>query len=197
MTEYTRSKLKRGIFDNEIDDNLNAIIDRSEWLTDYIDRSLEQAAAREDMLDFATIPLAPLINRVIEITAPILRERGNRLVFTIDRTLPPVLAVEDMLLRVLLNLITNANRHSEGKEIRVTANMADGMAEIHVTDRGSGIPEEILRDIFRRGISGSGGSGLGLPICKEIAETHGGEIKINSGLGIGTDVWFTIPLARG
>ena len=67
--------------------------------------------------------------------------------------------------------------------------------EITVADTGSGIAPELLRRVFERGITGSGrGMGLGLPICKEIIEAHGGKIGIVSKISEGTKVWFTIPV---
>jgi signal transduction histidine kinase len=165
-----------------------------------VTRLLNQALEQENKLDFAAVPVAPLINRAAAVMAPLLRERGNRLTIAVERHLPPLSGVEDMLLRVLLNILSNSNRHSEGGEIVIAAKtatgLAEGMAEIRVTDHGSGIPDELLLRIFYRGVSGDGGSGLGLTICKDIVETHGGEINISSDLGYGTEVWFTIPLAK-
>jgi signal transduction histidine kinase len=66
-----------------------------------------------------------------------------------------------------------------------------------VTDHGSGVAENILPNVFLRGVSGSGGSGYGLAICKENVEVHGGILNISSEKGKGTQVGFTIPSAKG
>lgn len=63
-----------------------------------------------------------------------------------------------------------------------------------VEDTGTGIPPEELEHIFERFVSGfSHGSGLGLPICKELMEQMGGTIEISSEVGLGTTVWLTLP----
>jgi signal transduction histidine kinase len=199
--DYALTKLKGGVWDAELDGSLETIMERSDDLTVYVTRLLNQAVEQENKLDFAAVPITPLLDRAAGMMEPILRERGNRLTLSVDGKLPPLSGVEDMLLRVLLNLISNASRHSEGSEITITASpaadpMAEGMAVIRVTDRGGGIPEELMPRIFYRGMSGDGSSGLGLTICKDIVETHGGEIKISSELGNGTEVWFTVPFAK-
>jgi signal transduction histidine kinase len=176
-------------------------MERSDDLTIFVTRLLNQAVEQENKLDFTAVPVAPLLDRAAGMMEPMLRERGNRLALSAPRQLPPLSGVEDMLLRVLLNLISNSNRHSEENEITVTASLAtelmsEGKAEIRVTDRGGGIPEEMMPRIFYRGMSGDGSSGLGLTICKDIVQTHGGEIFISSELGTGTEVWFTVPLAK-
>ena len=75
-----------------------------------------------------------------------------------------------------IHLIINANRHTEEGNIHLTVQTGaeNGFATVSVSDGGEGIDPERLPDLFKRGISGDGSSGLGLPICKEIVEEHGG-----------------------
>jgi signal transduction histidine kinase len=65
---------------------------------------------------------------------------------------------------------------------------------VNVNDTGEGMPADILPEIFKRGISYSDGTGIGLPICKEIIEAHGGTIVLSSEPGEGTRVTFTVPV---
>jgi signal transduction histidine kinase len=67
---------------------------------------------------------------------------------------------------------------------------------VAITDNGTGVSPEILPVIFERGISGSGGTGLGLPICKNIIENHGGTIEVESPVHLdrACKVIFTIPI---
>jgi len=196
MAQYIRAKLRSGGFDEEADSGLGDITDRSLWLAEYVERLLEQSMEQQDKLDFAVVPIVPLLHQAAKAADPLLKARGNRLTIETDKALPPLSGISDMLLRVLLNLIGNANRHSEGNAILLTAKANDGMAEIRVTDHGGGIPKELLPRVFLRGVSGDKSSGLGLAICKEIVETHGGRINITSAGGKGTEVWFTIPFAK-
>jgi two-component system sensor histidine kinase ChiS len=105
---------------------------------------------------------------------------------------------------VLQNLITNAIQHaSTAGEVRVEIQRQlrpDGdVARISVTDNGEGIPEEqlpLLFDRYRHGPkAGEKSAGLGLAICKEFVELHGGEIWAERAPGGGTSFIFTLPLA--
>jgi len=104
------------------------------------------------------------------------------------------------LTQVLFNLLQNARKATEQGAIIITAQPSGNYITVTVTDTGSGIPPDILPRVFERGVSGSDSTGLGLPICKEIIEAHGGEISIhNSQCTInnekaGTKVIFTLPV---
>ena len=98
--------------------------------------------------------------------------------------------------QALGNLVDNALRYGEG-EVRVSARPAGGMVELHVTDRGEGIPPEFLGRAFERfsrhdHSRARGGAGLGLAIVRAIAEAHGG-VAAAGGAGDGADVWLSVP----
>ena len=114
--------------------------------------------------------------------------------------LPPLQADEDRLLDVLENLIGNALKFTApGGSITVGASRQQSAVLIWVKDSGSGIAADQLPHIFdrfwqakkreRRGI------GLGLSICKAIVEAHGGRIWVDSVVGVGTTIFFTVPIA--
>jgi len=94
---------------------------------------------------------------------------------------------------VLFNLITNANNHTQGGRIVLSAVAEENAVRFEVRDDGGGIDPALLDSVFERGVSGSGGTGLGLAICKEIVEEYGGRIVLLSGEGEGTTVRFTLP----
>jgi two-component system phosphate regulon sensor histidine kinase PhoR len=117
--------------------------------------------------------------------------------------LPRVIADRDQVLQVLHNLISNALKYGRtGTPIRVTVQPAEGALKLTVTDEGDGIaPEHLprLTERFYRVDSqrsrSLGGTGLGLAIVKHIVERHRGRLEIDSRLGEGTSVSFTLPLA--
>jgi signal transduction histidine kinase len=106
--------------------------------------------------------------------------------------------------QVLLNLIINARQAMpEGGELRITVapDSTGRMAEIRVADTGVGIAPEDLRRIFEPFFttktgpdsSGLGGTGLGLPVCREIVESHKGRLRAESRLGQGTTFTLRLP----
>ena len=105
---------------------------------------------------------------------------------------------------VLYNLLSNAVKFThEGGRIRVEAAVADGAAEISVSDTGVGIPleeqESVFDKFYQAGSTTRGlkeGTGLGLAIAKELVEAHGGKLSLESEPGKGSRFTFTIPLQQ-
>ena len=116
--------------------------------------------------------------------------------------LPPVLADRQRIVQVLNNLLANAARHApDTAAIRIAAARDGEHVAVSVADEGRGIAPEHLGQLFRKYAAagdreGGVGGGLGLAICKGLVEAHGGRIRAESGgLGLGTRVTFTIPVA--
>jgi signal transduction histidine kinase len=127
--------------------------------------------------------------------------------------LPMVLADRDRIQQVLTNLLGNAVKFShEGGEIRVHGEVRNGKAStetpewvhVSISDHGIGIEEkdyEIIFDRFHQIPMESSrdkpkGTGLGLPICKEVIRHYGGEIWVESQPGKGSTFFFSLPVAR-
>lgn len=126
-----------------------------------------------------------------------IRRQQNELHTEIPAELPKVFCNVDLMAQVLSNLLQNANTHTKGGSITIRAWSEDGRIKVSVSDNGSGIPGELIFQVFERGISGGNGTGYGLYLCKIIVESHGGDITIESKLGKGTEVVFTIPVYEG
>lgn len=121
---------------------------------------------------------------------------------------PRIMANEDGLRQVFINLIDNATNYcGEKDEIDVALEANEGKKVIYarVSDTGPGIPEEDWEHIFLKGytVEGArgrkpkeGGQGLGLYIVKLIVEKHGGRIEVTSELGKGTTFTITLPIER-
>jgi len=126
-----------------------------------------------------------------------------------------VLADKDMLQTILRNLISNAIKFSYPEStISITCKLTSAsedepfpekrMAEIKVRDQGVGISPENLKKLFiageriiSQGTSNEAGTGLGLILCKEFIEKHGGTIRVESELGKGSCFIFTLPTNKG
>ena len=120
--------------------------------------------------------------------------RQNPVRIDLPPDLPRVRADRHRIVQVLLNLLTNAARHSpDSAAIRVEAWQEGVYVEVSVVDEGPGIPTEQLTHLFRKYVRTGGedrgiGAGLGLAICKGLVEAHGGRIWAESaGTGDGED----------
>lgn len=119
---------------------------------------------------------------------------GNTLTVDAGPDLPPVCVNADRLTQVLINLISNANRHTRNGIINISIKAQADWLKVSVTDNGEGILPELLPHVFERLCRGDNGDiGLGLFICKKIIDEYGGGIGIESEAGKGTKVWFTLP----
>jgi signal transduction histidine kinase len=116
----------------------------------------------------------------------------------VDTELPPLDVDPDRLDRILVNLLGNALKYSQG-EVRVAAERDEGSIRITVADRGAGIPPGDLPRLFERyyrGLRHEGeGLGLGLFIVKGLVEAHGGTIEVASAQGQGSTFTLRLPLA--
>lgn len=108
----------------------------------------------------------------------------------------------DRMMQVLVNLLSNAIKFSPAKStIRVSASAQDDCINVAVADEGRGVPEAYKETIFEKykqvqsaDSKRKSGTGLGLPICKQIIEEHGGIIGVESAEDKGSRFWFKIPL---
>lgn len=129
-----------------------------------------------------------------------LNQGENELVIRVDPELPEICADAQMLEQVLVNLISNALRHTERGIITIAVDaLPEAGIAVIVSDTGEGIAPENLSGLFERynkpreNPASGNRTGLGLYICKEIVEMHGGKISIDSQLGKGTEVRFVLP----
>jgi signal transduction histidine kinase len=132
-----------------------------------------------------------------DLMMPMAQQKSIRLCSEVA-SVPSVLCEREMIARVFSNLIGNAIKFTpEGGSIIVTVRQADGGVRFAVTDTGQGIPEDMKARIFERfwqEAPDRRGAGLGLYISKGIVEAHGGHIGVESQHGIGTTIWFTLPV---
>ncbi len=132
------------------------------------------------------------------------RENAERKHIDYRNDVPPetmVYADPDMASTVLQNLISNAVKFTRNQgRVAVSARSGEGFREISVSDTGVGMGAKNLGNLFRidkpykkAGITGKEGAHLGLIICKEFVELNGGQLHVESELGVGTTVRFTLP----
>ena len=115
--------------------------------------------------------------------------------------MPEIVGDRDSLIQVMLNLISNAVRFTEEGSVTCRARQRDGEIIVSVIDTGVGIAEADHARVFEKFAQAgnphtgrSKGTGLGLPISKQIVERHGGRIWLESELGRGSTFSFALPL---
>ncbi len=162
---------------------------------------LSELESVEARIERAPFDLRALVEEVASGFALALEEKGQELVKSLKGDDFTVEADRQRMEQVMLNLVDNAINYSPaGSRIRVAVELADGVFKISVEDNGPGISREHLSRVFERFYSVDkarsrevGGTGLGLSIVKHTVLMHKGEISMDSKLGRGTTVSFTLP----
>lgn len=164
-------------------------------------RLMELISIQETELALRPVDFGELTERALEVFAPVCGERQC----TVRKKLQPlqVEADEALLTSLVLNLLDNALKASApGQEIAVTLKEQEGSALLTIRDYGIGIPESELERVTeafymvdKARSRSSGGSGVGLALCKAIAEAHHGTLRIESKEQYGTRVSVVVPCA--
>lgn len=145
------------------------------------------------------ISLQKVFESTVEQSAGYAHELGVSLRFEATNTM--VNADEQMLLRILANLVSNAIKFSpKGGTVKLSVKSNNEVVTVTVEDQGVGLPPDMLDSVFDRFQQAPnqtsrtrGGSGLGLAICKALVELHGGKIWAESQLNQGTQFRFELP----
>ena len=165
-------------------------------------------------LNLERVPVKEAVSEAVEGLRPVAESAG--LTLHVEGEEAVALADRDRLAQVMTNLVGNAIKFtSAGGTVRVTVegnggtepsptlsithSPAQGWVVVSVSDTGQGIPAEHLSQVFDRfyQMAGShGGTGLGLPITKELVELMGGQIGVESDVGKGSRFYFTLPVAE-
>ena len=157
-------------------------------------------ASFSESTEKSKIDLSVILRSTANVLRMILLRRGNELEVEISGDLISF-GDADLLSQVIVNLIQNAHAHTMSDIIRLQAFREGSKIIVKISDKGSGISEELLPHVFERGVSGEDGNidgtGFGLFLCRTVVESHGGEIWIESKQNEGTVVQFTLPIYEG
>ena len=186
----------RGELDDEADEYIDYAVDGADRMREMINALLDYSRIHTHGQD----PELVHVGDAVEDTLDELRMHIDEHDATVEYgQLPTVTADPTQLRQVFQNLIKNAVEHGadDGPEVTISATDDGDCWEFSVTDDGDGIPVEDqgrLFDIFQTG-SASGGTGIGLAVCKRIVSRHEGDIWVDSAEGEGTTFHFTVPKA--
>ena len=142
--------------------------------------------------EFTAVDIPALFESAEAVLLPVCTKRGNTLAFS-STSRCRIHGNPELLLQVLINLVVNANRHTEKGMISVEAEDDGPAVALRVRDNGKGIAPEVLPHIFEKGFTTTEGRGLGLSICSETVALHGGTLEVESTGPEGSCFRFTIP----
>ncbi|WP_392397655.1 cell wall metabolism sensor histidine kinase WalK [Paenibacillus tuaregi] len=163
---------------------------------------LSRLDSKESPLRMQMTGIAEMLDEVADRFSFQMQEKEIDIHVEVEQGIHEVALDRDQIDQVLDNLISNAMKYTAGGSIAIKARRTeDGMLAISVQDTGIGIPKKDLDRIFERFYRvdkarsrNMGGTGLGLSIAREIVKAHGGTISLESELGKGTTVTFTLPM---
>ncbi|MEZ4434783.1 MAG: ATP-binding protein [bacterium] len=160
---------------------------------------LSKLEAGKLTLQMGEVDAAALVNGAIAATSALWRAKGLSMVCDVPEGLPPIWGDDDRLSQVLVNLLSNAIKFTDAGRIEVGAQAGPTEIRVDVRDSGRGIPPDELPHVFEkfRQVDDAGharpmGTGLGLPICRELIRLHEGRIWVDSALGEGSTFSFTV-----
>jgi GAF domain-containing protein/CheY-like chemotaxis protein len=201
---FTRIVRRRGegLLPERQIENLDKVLVSSEHLLELINTVLDIAkieAGRMDVLP-ANFRVGPLVELCANTATPLLQP-GVVLEHEVGPTLETVYSDQDKIRQIVLNLLSNAAKFTHAGEITLTARRQGEDLVIAVTDTGIGISAGALAHIFNEFQQADssttrqyGGTGLGLAISRNLAHLLGGEIAVESELGLGSIFTLTVPM---
>jgi signal transduction histidine kinase len=192
-----------GPINAEQEETLQEVIESGKHLLSLINDVLDMSKIESGTLNLFiedNINLRSLIDTAVMTGKTYLAEKPVELKVEVDDALPLLRCDRQRILQVLINVVSNACKFTEKGSITVQAHVEDDDVIVMVKDTGRGIaPEDqsLVFDAFKQtetGLRQGGGTGLGMPISKNLIETHGGQIRLESEVNQGTTFFITLPI---
>ncbi len=186
---------------NQVGSNINIIVSEGERLTGLINNVLDIAKMEAGKIEWKSDPINidEIIDRAISATSALFNQKDIEMMQELEDNLPVIEGDQDRLIQVVINLISNAVKFTNN-QIICKARRHDNEIIVSIIDNGIGVASEDQPKVFDKFKQVGDtltdkpiGTGLGLPICKEILEHHGGKIWLESELNKGCNFSFTLP----
>ncbi len=178
-------------------EKLRTVREQIDKVTTIVQGLLDKA--RRPALDRRATSPASLLEGVAELARPTLAAAHVDLALEVPGDLPAIFVDSGQIEQALLNLITNSrDAMPEGGRLRLSARGQGGFVELSVSDSGHGLPAEIVSHVFDPLFTTKPpgqGTGLGLPIVREVVAAHGGTVDFATRDGLGTTVTLRLPCA--
>ncbi|MEO7801312.1 MAG: GAF domain-containing protein, partial [Ginsengibacter sp.] len=199
-----RSDVKTEKVINQISENLNVVISEGERLTHLINDVLDLAKIEAGKMEWTmeNVTISEVAGRAISATTSLFDQKNLKLEKDIQSDLPSITGDRDKLIQVIINLLSNAIKFTDKGTVGCKIFKESDEVIVQISDTGIGIAPEDFAAVFEQFKQVGGdtltdkpkGTGLGLPICKEIVEHHGGRIWLESAAGKGSTFSFALPL---
>ena len=195
-------KVNRNI--RQVTENIEIIVSEGMRLTKLINEVLDVAKIEAGKMQWNmnTLMITEVIDRAFSATSALFEQKGLTPIRETESDLPNIYGNKDRLIQVVINLISNAVKFTEQGNVTCRVKQTDKSIVVSVIDQGVGISEPDQPKVFERFkqvgdtlTDKPQGTGLGLPISKEIVEHHGGRIWVESELGKGSTFSFSLPIA--
>jgi PAS domain S-box-containing protein len=195
------------ILENSTDERLKKlsgnISSATRTLSSRLDELLESArySKGEFTLNLQPTDVVKFIHDVVTRYGPFVEQTQHKLIVKVGNTMPKVALDQSRIEQVLINLLSNASKYSQpNTNIELSAGVEGDRLLLKIRDEGKGLSELDQQNIFRpyyrliQDRKSSPGLGLGLSICKQIVEAHGGVISVTSKPGKGSTFIVSLPL---
>lgn len=199
--ETSDRKINRSI--RQVRSNVNIIVDEGTRLTELINDVLDIAKMESGKLEWEKedINIVEIVKQAAASTSSLIDEKRLELIMDVDEDIPVLTGDKDRFVQVVINLLSNAVKFTEKGSITCKVMLKERAVVVSIIDTGVGISNEDINQVFERFKQAGDtltnkpkGTGLGLPICKQIVEHHGGEIWVESKPGEGSNFSFSIPV---
>jgi signal transduction histidine kinase len=182
---------------------LGIIVAETERLSRLVNQVLDMAKIESGSVEWrnSEVDLRTLLTQAAQTTSEMFHERGATLTLTMPDHVPLLMADSDRLMQVLLNLLSNAAKFvpAAGGRVEMRLTTDTQSLKVEVQDNGPGVPDEqqaLIFEKFRQGGDAARrpqGTGLGLPISRQIVEHFGGRLWLHSAPGRGACFAFELP----
>lgn len=201
LGENTDPKVRKAM--RQVMDNTHIIVEEGERLTSLINEVLDLAKMEAGRIEWnmQELSIQDVVARAMSATSSLFVKKTVDFRQDIPPELPLVRGDRDRLIQVVINLISNAVKFTETGSVTCRARFENDAIIVSVVDTGCGIKPDDQPLVFEKFkqvgdtlTDKPKGTGLGLPICKEIIEHHGGSLWVESEPGVGSIFGFTLPL---
>ncbi len=201
LENETERKTVRAV--KQVKENLDIIIAEGERLTTLINDVLDVAKMEAGKIDWnmEKLSIVDITERATVATSALFAKHGLAQLKDIEEDLPEIIGDRDRLIQVVINMISNAVKFTDEGSVTCRIRKVHNEIVVSIIDTGEGIAKADQPKVFEKfkqvgdTLTGKAqGTGLGLPICKQIVEHHGGKIWVESQPGEGSTFLFTLPV---